>query len=239
VRKILLVIHQATSDPGLVGQVLRDLHCELEICCPALLGSSIAHSLPATMDDYDGAVVFGGPMSANDDNTLPFIRDELNWIPLVLEAGKPYLGICLGAQLLARVLGGQVAPHDEGMKEIGYSKIQPVSGQADCSALTHVYHWHKEGFEVPREAIRLAEGEVFPNQAFRYGEAYGVQFHPEITQEMIHRWVAAVPDYLSEPGAQALEDQVRQHLCYAAGVEQWLRGFLVRWLEAGEALDVA
>jgi GMP synthase (glutamine-hydrolysing) len=66
-----------------------------------------------------------------------------------------------------------------------------------------------------------------------------VQFHPEITRAMIDRWVAAVPDYLSEPGAQALEEQVRQHLCYGVSVERWLREFLVQWLEPAEKLSVA
>jgi GMP synthase (glutamine-hydrolysing) len=235
VRKILLVVHQITSEPGLVGQILQDLHYDLEICCPA-----IAQPLPTTMEDYEGAIVFGGPMSANDDTTLPFIQDELNWIPSVLDSGKPYLGICLGAQLLARVLGGQVSLHSEGVKEIGYSKIQPVSEQAELLGLTHVYHWHQEGFEVPRSAILLAEGQVFPNQAFRYGNAYGVQFHPEITHNMIHRWVAAVPDYLTHPGAQTLEAQLHQHLQHSTSVEKWLRVFLIQWLCSTQvALDVA
>jgi GMP synthase (glutamine-hydrolysing) len=233
VRKILIVVHQATSDPGLVGQVLQEMHCQLEICCPA-----IGHGLPEP-EDYDGVVVFGGPMSANDGDLLPFIQAELKWIPLVLAANKPYLGVCLGAQLLAKVLGGRVAPHAEGMKEIGYSSIQSVMGQTALSGLTHVYHWHKEGFEIPQGATRLAMGTVFPNQAFQYGRAYGVQFHPEITRAMIDRWVAAVPDYLSEPGAQALEEQVRQHLCYGVSVERWLREFLVQWLEPAEKLSVA
>ena len=234
-RKILLVVHQATSEPGLIGQVLQDLDYDLEICCPA-----IAHPLPTTMAGYDGAIVFGGPMSANDDTTLPFIRDELDWIPLVLDSGKPYLRVCLGAQMLARVLGGQVALHPEGMKEIGYSKIQPVSEQADLLGLSHVYHWHQEGFEIPREAILLAEGQVFPNQAFRYDNAYGIQFHPEITHHMICRWVAAVPDYLSQPGALTIEAQLHQHLQHATTVEKWLRSFLIHWLcSAKVGLDVA
>ena len=231
-RKILLVVHQATSEPGLIGQVLQDLQYELEICCPA-----VAQPLPTNMEDYDGAIVFGGPMSANDDTTLPFIRDELDWIPTVLDSRKPYLGVCLGAQLLARVLGGQVSLHPEGMKEIGYSRIQPVSEQADLLGLNHVYHWHQEGFEIPREAILLAEGRVFPNQAFRYDNAYGIQFHPEITHSMIRRWVAAAPDY---PGAPTIEAQLHQHLQHATTVENWLRSFLIQWLcSARVALDVA
>jgi GMP synthase (glutamine-hydrolysing) len=233
VKKILIVVHQATSDPGLIGQVLEELGYPLEIHCPA-----IGQVLPSDLDPYEGVVVFGGPMSANDGEMLPFIQDELSWIPLVLAAGKPYLGVCLGAQLLAKVLGGRVAPHASGVKEIGYSPIQPVSGAA-LSGLTHVYHWHKEGFEIPQGATQLASGAVFPNQAFQYGRAYGVQFHPEITRQMIDRWVAAVPDYLSQPGAQPWEEQVQQHLYYGASVEQWLREFLVQWLKPAAALDVA
>lgn len=102
-KKILIVVHQETSDPGLVGQLLRENGYDLDIRCPA-----IGHSLPSTMESYSGTIVFGGPMSANDDNTLPFIRTELDWIPIALESEKPYLGICLGAQMLARVLGGKV-----------------------------------------------------------------------------------------------------------------------------------
>ncbi|NJR40282.1 MAG: glutamine amidotransferase [Leptolyngbyaceae cyanobacterium CSU_1_4] len=234
-RKILLVVHQVTSEPGLIGQVLQDLQYDLEICCPA-----VAQPLPSTLEDYEGAIVLGGPMSANDDTTLPFIRDELNWIPLVLEARKPYLGVCLGAQLLARVLGGQVSLHPDGIKEIGYSKIQPVSEQAELLGLTHVYHWHQEGFEVPREAILLAEGQVFPNQAFRYGKAYGIQFHPEITHHMIRRWVAAAPEAHLQSGAPTVEAQLHQHLQHATTVEHWLRGFLRQWLcSARVSLDVA
>jgi GMP synthase (glutamine-hydrolysing) len=235
VRKILIVVHQATSEPGLIGQVLQDLGCELDLCCPA-----IGQPLPQQLDDYAGAVVFGGPMSANDDETLPFIQDELDWIRLFLDSGKPYLGVCLGAQLLARVLGAQVSPHPEGMKEIGYSQIKPVAGEPDLSGLTHVYHWHKEGFNLPQNAVLLAEGEVFANQAFRYGNAYGVQFHPEITHSMINRWVAAVPDYYTEPCVQLLDVQLQRHSQHAASVEKWLRSFLRQWLGSSQvSLEVA
>ena len=120
VRKILIIVHQTTSDPGCVGQMLRKNGYELDICCP-----SNDQPLPTTMDDHDGVVIFGGPMSANDTD-LPFIRQELNWISIALAADKPFLGICLGAQLLARVLGAKVSPHADGMTEIGYFPIVPT-----------------------------------------------------------------------------------------------------------------
>lgn len=226
-KKVLIVVHQETSDPGLVGQLLHENGCMLDIRCPA-----IGNLLPESVDGYAGVVVFGGPMSANDDAELPFIRTELDWIPTVLESAKPFLGICLGAQLLARVLGAQVAPHPEGRREIGYVPIQPVLHSHNPFAkLTHVYQWHKEGFELPRDAVLLATGEVFPNQAFCYGDtAYGVQFHPEITRTMIDVWTSRAGEQLLCPDAQPYEEQVQQHDRHAATIQSWLKGFLHHWL---------
>lgn len=226
-KKILVIVHQASSDPGLVGQFLCQHGYELDIRVP-----SQQDELPSTMDNHSGCVIFGGPMSSNDDNTLPFIRTELNWIPVALESGKPYLGICLGAQLLARVLGATVAPHPEGKVEIGYFPIAPtVAGSEYFDKPLHVYHWHREGFELPKGAIKLAAGETFPNQAFRYGKnAYGVQFHPEMTQPMMEKWIASGAHMLTMPGAQSWDEQIQNHAVYAAAMENWLAGFLCRWL---------
>jgi GMP synthase (glutamine-hydrolysing) len=228
VRKILIIVHQPTSDPGLVGQILRTSGYELDIRCP-----SNAQQLPETMDSHGGVIIFGGPMSANDSETLPFIRTELDWIPLALASGKPYLGICLGAQLLARVLGAQVRPHADGLREIGYFPITPTpEGGAYFDEPLYVYHWHREGFELPPGAIKLAAGDVFPNQAFCYGKAaYGVQFHPEMTREILDKWTtqgAAI--ILAHPEAQSREQQFNKHGLYAIAIEQWLKRFLSLWL---------
>jgi GMP synthase (glutamine-hydrolysing) len=230
VKQILVIVHQETSDPGLVGQLLRQQGYTLDLRCPA-----IGHCLPMNMDGYAGAIVFGGPMSANNDDTLPFIRAELDWIPTVLEAGTPYLGICLGAQLLARVLGGSVEEHTDGLREIGYVPIQLVRDRHNPFAkLEYVYHWHKEGFSIPQDAVRLAAGNVFPNQAFQYGEsAYGVQFHPEITREMIDIWVERAGDQLTLPGAQSHTEQTAAHDRHAETVREWLESFLPYWLNSG------
>jgi GMP synthase (glutamine-hydrolysing) len=227
VKKVLVIVHQESSEPGLVGQVLQENGYALDIRCPA-----IGADLPKTMEDHAGVVVFGGPMSANDDD-LPFIRAELEWIPIALDSGKPYLGICLGAQLLARVLGAKVAPHPHDLREIGYVPIQPISiAHNPLSELTEVYQWHKEGFELPSGATLLATGKTFPHQAFQYGAAYGTQFHPEITRAMIDRWIAKVPEQLSLPGAQPYEAHVAGNDRHAAKIEQWLRRFLLqKWLK--------
>lgn len=226
-RQILVVVHQATSNPGLVGDKLRSRGYHLDIRCPAL-----GDDLPKTMTHHVGAIVFGGPMSANDDDTLPFIRTELNWISLVLASGRPYLGICLGAQLLARALGAQVLPHPEGQREIGYCDLQPTpTGMPYFSRPMPVYHWHSEGFTLPAGAVHLAMGRTFPHQAFRYGEAaFGLQFHPEMTQQLIEDWTTRGAEQLELPGAQPRDRHFAAHQSYGPQVERWLDGFLTHWL---------
>jgi GMP synthase (glutamine-hydrolysing) len=172
-------------------------------------------------------------MSANDDNELPFIRAELDWIAIALASRKPYLGICLGAQLLARALGAEVAPHLHGQREIGYFDLQPTpTGQPYISDPMAVYHWHSEGFDLPAGALKLATGKTFPNQAFAYEAAFGLQFHPEITAQLIDEWTTRGAEQLDLPGAQPREMHFYHHQQYGAKVDTWLDTFLDTWLSS-------
>ncbi len=192
--------------------------------------------LPESMDDHAGAVVFGGPMSANDDHE-DFIRAELDWIPRVIDSGKPFLGICLGAQLLSRALGATVSTHPEGIYEIGYFPVRATgAGRAVFDPEMRVFQWHKEGFELPAGAELLAEGDAYPIQAYRYGSnAYAIQFHPEVTEAMNRQWARRGARRRSEPGAQPAEEQFRDRRRYDPQVEQWLDRFLLLWLNSGAA----
>ena len=116
---VLIVLHQETSTPGRVGNALRALGHGLDIRRPRF-----GDALPETLDGHAGAVIFGGPMSANDPDD--FVRREIDWIAVPLREQRPFLGICLGAQMLAMQLGARVAPHPEGRAQIGYYPIRPT-----------------------------------------------------------------------------------------------------------------
>jgi GMP synthase (glutamine-hydrolysing) len=225
--RVLAVVHQETSRTGRVGQLLECWGYEVERCCP-----NIGHALPDDLSAYAGVVIFGGPMSANDCTTLPGIKAELAWLPKVLDADTPFLGICLGAQLMARVMGAQVNTHPQGRAEIGYVEIEPV--HASCQIFPekmHVYQWHREGFDLPRDCTLLARGEHFENQAYRYGErVYGVQFHPEVTLEMKQIWTVKGAERLKMPGAQPADQHIDLHPVHDPKLGVWTERFLRRWL---------
>lgn len=229
--QILVVVHQETSNPGLVGEKLRSRGYGLDIRCPAL-----GDALPTTMAHHTGVVIFGGPMSANDGDTLPFIHAEIDWIAIALASNKPYLGICLGAQLLAKVLGADIAPHPQAQREIGYFDLRPTTaGLTYITEPMKVYHWHSEGFALPSGAIKLAEGDTFSNQAFRYGErVFGLQFHPEITAQLIDEWTTRGADQLTFPGAHPRDMHFHNHQKYGQYVDRWLDAFLDKWLNSSK-----
>ena len=223
--KIAVVIHKETTSPGLVGEKLRAMGFSLDIRAPVL-----GDPLPNDLENYAGVVVFGGHMSVNDDE--PYLKKEMAWVQRVLDANLPYLGVCLGAQMLAKVLGAQVDTHPTELEEIGYYW---VSATQDGSALFPselcVYQWHSQGFEVPKDAVLMVEGKDFPNQAFRWGDrAYGLQFHPEMTQPMIELWTDLGADLLGGPNTQSREQQLKNHHQYRHRVDAWLETFLNNWL---------
>jgi GMP synthase (glutamine-hydrolysing) len=227
-KKILVVLHQAHSTPGRVGQILTALDARLDIRRPCL-----DEPLPRTLADHAGVVVFGGPMGANDE--CEWVRREIDWLSVPLREEKPLLGICLGAQMLARHLGARVFNYPDHRGEVGYSPIAPLPA-ADhlCAARfpRNVYHWHFDGFEVPRGARLLATGgQDFPNQAFSFGaNALGLQFHPEVTYHMMCRWTTRGCERLNRPGAQPRERHFDGWFQHDGAVAAWLQAYLSTWL---------
>jgi GMP synthase (glutamine-hydrolysing) len=227
-KPILTVLHQEQSSSGRVGHLLQACGFTLDIRRPRY-----GDPLPASLRDHTGAIVFGGPMSANDEED--FVRREIDWISVPLKEQKPFLGICLGAQMLARQLGTRVANHPKGHAEVGYYPIRwTQAGRSMKDPLPdYVYQWHREGFDLPRDATLIAEGDMFPVQAFRYGPAaYGIQFHPEVTHAMMCRWTTRGHERLSLPGAKSRAAHFADRPVHDAAIRAWLVSFLNHWVGA-------
>ncbi|WP_412057228.1 glutamine amidotransferase [Bartonella sp. DGB2] len=217
--KIAVVLHQATSSPGRVGQLLQGAGFALDIYRPPL-----GQRLPEDLSPYSGVVVFGGPMSANDDHES-YIRAELVWIERVLAAQKPFMGICLGAQLLARCSGGCVGRQADGEVEIGWYPLEVTKeGEGLLPWPKMVYHFHNEGiYDLPKEAQILARSRTYPVQAFRYnGHAWGVQFHPELTRSMMQRLVVCGAHEFQGKGAQPGRTHLAGRFLYDHALRYWL-----------------
>lgn len=221
---VLLILHQHHSNPGHVGQWFRRNGYTLDI-----RRHFNGDPLPQTLAGHAGAVIFGGPQSAND--RIDYIRREVDWISVPLKEGKPFLGICLGAQMLAHHLGGRVDHCCRGSVEIGYHPIRATPEGQALQLPSRVYQWHREGFDLPRDGILLATSDgAYPNQAFRYGSGYGVQFHPEITFAQVNRWSGANPVRLLMRGARPRQHHIDTHLMEAPNVHRWLDRFLSQWV---------
>jgi GMP synthase (glutamine-hydrolysing) len=223
---VLIVVHQEHSTPGRVGEMLIEAGCALERRCP-----NCGDPLPdPSLNDYRAAFVFGGPMSANDDREMPGIGAELRWLERAVGSGTPLVGICLGAQLIARALGARVGRHPDGLVEMGYYDIVPtMAGQAYFPRPATFYQWHSETFELPAGAVQLARSNAFEQQAFRFDQSvYGLEFHPEMTRAMVERWSA--PDNggpkLVMPNARPREAHLDGFERHAPGSDDWLRWFL-------------
>ena len=186
--------------------------------------------LPSSLDDHAGAVMFGGPMSANDGDE--FVKRETDWLAVPLKENRPFLGICLGAQKLVRHLGGKVESHPDGLVEVGHYPLYATEqGAALLDWPSMVYQWHREGFDLPHGAIRLARGDTYANQAFRYGDrAYALQFHTELTLAMVCKWSVKGEARFALPGAQHRREHLEGRLLYDRAVQIWLDQFLDLWI---------
>ena len=224
----LFILHQQTSEAGDIANKLKIRGFNFEIRRP-----SLGDSLPTNLNNYSAIVVFGGPMSANDNNE--FMKKEIDWIGQVLQSEVPFLGICLGAQILVKYLGCKVEKNPNEISEIGFYKIQPTENGIKMFQSQDVfYQFHTEGFELPSGCELLAKGDIFTNQAFRYKNCYGLQFHPEVNIYLHLKWLFLVlikkPHILFKNGAQNIFYQLWLRIKYNSSISRWLDNFLDNYL---------
>jgi GMP synthase-like glutamine amidotransferase len=185
---VLVIKHVDIEGPGLIEDCLRQENIPHQI-----LNLESGVRLPK-LDHFTHIVILGGPMNVYEEDRYLFLRTEDFFIKEAIQRGKSILGICLGAQLIAKALGAKVFKSP--VKEIGWcdvsltriGSIDPLFSQ--LPKRFSVFQWHQDTFEIPHGAILIATSAHVPHQGFRYGEnVYGLQFHLEVTQQMIREWM--------------------------------------------------
>ncbi|MBI2874358.1 MAG: type 1 glutamine amidotransferase [Firmicutes bacterium] len=222
----LIVQNWPSEGPGLLGELLGERGWRID-----LRRMDLAHPLPGDPGDFGALIVLGGPMSVHDEASYPYLRSLRELIASSLADGIPTLGICLGAQLMARSLGAQVRRNPQ--PEVGWFKLDLTrEGMNDpilagLGASFEVFQWHGETFDLPDGAVHLASSELCRNQAFRFGkQGYALQFHLEVTPEMIEEWCR-------NPAAED-QDRVARILARTPGIiPDYLRRarrFIASWI---------
>ena len=199
--EVLIVQHVECEGPGYLKDFLYREQIDFEI-----VGMYEGDKLP-DVDDFDALVVLGGPMNVYEENRYPYLKSLNTTIKNFTTQGGHYLGFCLGGQLLAKALGARVMKNPT--REIGDFEIYLTGEGVDDPLFTGFEYifpaleWHGDTFMIPEGGIKLAGSKLCPNQAFRFKNAYGLQFHLEATTEMLVGWAGIYRDELEGEGIDA------------------------------------
>jgi len=225
---VVLITHERPRAHDSASDYLEALGYRLEWVCPAL-----GDRLPLIEKRHVGTIVYGGQYSPTETRRFPFMADELAWVRQWLATGRPFLGLGLGAQILAVELGSSLYSHPDGLSEVGFYTIDATdAGRAMFPPRMHVPEWHFLGFDCPSSATLLATSGYFENQAIRYAEnAFGFQFHPELSMNQHEIWLEEKIDMTTIPGAQDLHTQRSLADIYLPQVQDWFIGFLDKWIK--------
>jgi GMP synthase (glutamine-hydrolysing) len=187
-RNILILRHVPREPAGTLETILTDAGLVYQYVD---LFEEVPRDLP--LIHSVGLVVLGGPMNVDDVEQYPFLAREVGWIQAAMDQHLPVLGVCLGAQLLAKALGSRVYPNAQ--KEIGWHPIELTPRAVEdplfsADGVQTVFQWHGDTFDLPQGAVHLARSPLCANQAFRFGSrAWGLQFHIEMTAAMVEDWL--------------------------------------------------
>lgn len=228
---ILILQNFHLTPPGVLGQ------------CVQQRGGSFVTLFPtkeSTLPDhtkYDGLIILGGPMHAEDDQNYPQLKGMINLILQFYSEQKPVLGVCLGAQIIARAFGGRVYKHL--LFELGFKPVLLVAEDkllGECLEELYVMQWHFDTFDLPEEATLLMCGKQCHNQVFRIGNnIYGFQFHLEVTREILQNWIDSKDEFVERNYPEFLEQLTLQMERYLEDSMLFCHQVVNAWLDLVES----
>jgi GMP synthase (glutamine-hydrolysing) len=238
-REVLAIRHVAFEHLGTLAPLLAGKGFRIRY-----LDAGLGELSTRAATDADLLVVLGGPIGADEEDRYPFLRDELDLLDRRLASGRPTLGICLGAQLMARVLGSRV--YRGPAKEIGWGplRLTPPGERSALAGLaaSHcpVLHWHGDTFDLPPDAERLASTDITPNQAFALGpKVLGLQFHLELDPREIERWLVGHAHEIAATPGVSPEGLRRDTARHGAALGRAAADCMHAWLEGAGLLPAA
>ena len=226
----LVIQHLDIEPPALIGEVLREAGHTLHT-----LHLDLGDELPPDVEDVSGLIIMGGPQSANDTH-LPYIEAELQWLKQRIREGLPMLGICLGAQLMAKAADATISKSP--LRELGWYPVfqtpdtasDPLFSSMPTDGLT-VVQWHGETFSIPDTATPVVTHPEVPAQAFRLGRAqYGMQFHFEVDASLIEKWIGAGDSERTHLGIEGIDNLHAQTPLHLNTMRNYGRQIVLNWL---------
>lgn len=235
----LFIAHTPSAEGGELARVLKQVAGKVDLVF-SFEGLPDIHAIKGPV------IILGGPMGVADLPHLPWLQRELEWIQILLEKQHKMIGICLGAQLIAHALGHQVKPCPQGSMECGYYPLYPSQGSEKFSLPPHAYQWHQDAIIPAAEGKEIDvlarydwhDGQAL--QAYRYCNAIGLQFHPEVDHTTISRWINRDPHHLQRPGTKPAHLHMEDHIKYGDITRKWIHEVLVKhWLIGEIQVEIA
>ena len=229
--RVLALVHQDDAPPGTFGEVVAEHGHELDV--RSFVPGAGDEPSPDAAGRYGAVMFFGGSMQVDQDDRHPWLEPERAFVRELIDREVPTVGVCLGSQVIAQAAGGAIGPAV--VPEVGWHEVEltldalddPVLG--DCPRRFAAYQGHSYGFGLPPGALALAHGQADALQAYRIGDAmWGLQFHPEVTWDIVDPWIAEHAADGDVPDEPALREETR------ANLPRWMafgRSLCARFLE--------